>query len=477
MKKGLKSFVVVLLILSLFGCGEKTVKIYSSASEIKGDEFSYVEAKLKEQGFTNIKEIVVDDLTSDSGVKDETIESISIDGNDSFTNDDKFPLSAEITIKYHIIKKIMIPYTSDTLASADATSVVEKLQQAGFTNVTQKEEYDLDPDTFKGEFKTAIEVNGHNAYSFDEGYPFDGTVVVVCHRPYEKYTVNMAIDFIPNWIFSKYNVKVYFDDEKLDTLEHGTDGTYEIRTKNGDHVAKFVNDDDSDVFGEIELKDVNTDVDVTYKIYCYSDRISVEETDIDRKVVLGDDEIKIQFDSSECEDEKHGDILNKFKSTGFTNVTEETEKTTSSYKDGKVIKVTINGKSTFNKYDIFKKNSAVVIKYYKYEEEKKEECPFKYAAAKEYVDYTIYYLLDVNNNVAYTFTDYDGSALKGTLSGDSINGFTIKYSDSWSEKIEFFGGWVTLTDKDGYQYEFERVGAESVWRKSKSKINNAYTAE
>lgn len=63
-----------------------------------------LEKKFKEAGFTNIKLDSIEDLNIGFFVKEGSVESISIDGKDSFKKSSIFDSNAEVVIKYHAKK-------------------------------------------------------------------------------------------------------------------------------------------------------------------------------------------------------------------------------------------------------------------------------------------------------------------------------------------------------------------------------------
>ncbi len=53
------------------------------------------------------------------------------------------------------------------------------------------------------------------------------------------YKVKIHINFTPNILLSKYDVNVDVDGAKQGTLEHGSDGDYELCLKEGEHTLLF----------------------------------------------------------------------------------------------------------------------------------------------------------------------------------------------------------------------------------------------
>lgn len=91
----------------------------------------------------------------------------------------------------------------------------------------------------------------------------------------EIYTVTIHIKFVPNLIFSKYDVDLYIDEVKQETLKHGEDADFEFKLLSGEHTIMFANHDDSSVSGSTSFN-VRDDIETAYKISCHYDGVDVE---------------------------------------------------------------------------------------------------------------------------------------------------------------------------------------------------------
>lgn len=92
--------------------------------------------------------------------------------------------------------------------------------------------------------------------------------------------LNIHVNFVPNLVFSKYDVDFNFDGENEGTLTHGENADYQLTVDPGEYSVEFVSVDSSSVKGETTVK-VNGDVKVSYKIECHKDKISIEIEDGD----------------------------------------------------------------------------------------------------------------------------------------------------------------------------------------------------
>ena len=59
--------------------------------------------------------------------------------------------------------------------------------------------------------------------------------------------LNINVDFEPNYLFSKYDVSLYVDNEHLCDLRHGRDGSAKLRVSKGKHTICFYKKDDHNI--------------------------------------------------------------------------------------------------------------------------------------------------------------------------------------------------------------------------------------
>lgn len=181
---------------------------------------------------------------------------------------------------------------------------------------------------------------------------------------YKKYTVQMHIDFIGNLLFSKYDVDILLDGVTQYTLEHGTNADYTFSLKEGTYTFTFVKAGSSSVKGETTI-DVKSDVDASYKIYCYNDKVSVETEYLDAKNILGDNEAKIMYSETNFIGVNYKDVVAQLKELGFTNIKE-----ISVYdiifditEPGSTKDVSIGGSHDYKRGDVFIKDTEIIVTY------------------------------------------------------------------------------------------------------------------
>lgn len=92
----------------------------------------------------------------------------------------------------------------------------------------------------------------------------------------EKFTVQVEIACEENLLFSRYDVKIFIDDELLGTLEHGATDTYTAELVEGEHTLKAEKEDESDVDGTVEFE-VSENTELSYQLFLSSDQIEIEK--------------------------------------------------------------------------------------------------------------------------------------------------------------------------------------------------------
>jgi len=98
------------------------------------------------------------------------------------------------------------------------------------------------------------------------------------------HNVTLKVDFEKNMIFSKYDVDVFIDDEKIGTYEHGVNFTASFSAGDGDHTIWFYEHGDKSNKGSIAVT-VNSETAVSCKIECKNNKVKVTKVEIDRAQV------------------------------------------------------------------------------------------------------------------------------------------------------------------------------------------------
>jgi len=174
------------------------------------------------------------------------------------------------------IQTALAPIASDSIQDYDYIDIGKMFTDAGFTNVTTTELFDIDPDADDYTYTNIVSIGGVSVFDNADAFPVYSSISIICHRPYEKYTLSIHVDFVANLLFSTYNVDLLVDDVQRETLEHGKDADFEFRLKAGDYPITFAKSDSSSVNGSAEIK-LDSDIMVSYKIACYNDKVTVED--------------------------------------------------------------------------------------------------------------------------------------------------------------------------------------------------------
>lgn len=81
--------------------GPDSVLIDSALSSSMGQYYENVATKFRRAGFVNVTMVPLNDLNFFTAKKNGTVQSVSIDGHESFSEGEVFPKSARVTITYH----------------------------------------------------------------------------------------------------------------------------------------------------------------------------------------------------------------------------------------------------------------------------------------------------------------------------------------------------------------------------------------
>lgn len=94
------------------------------------------------------------------------------------------------------------------------------------------------------------------------------------------YSVQIEIECVENLIFSKYDIDVFVDKNKLETLDHGTTQTYSLELEEGTHTLVVAKEGNKSVDGTVEFA-VSENSNFCYKIACTSQQVKIEKVNED----------------------------------------------------------------------------------------------------------------------------------------------------------------------------------------------------
>ena len=201
-----------------------------------------------------------------------------------------------------------------------------------------------------------------DGYQLSVSYQGNSVISISVNAP--EYTVSLEIECVENLIFSKYDVDVYIDDSLQGTINHGTTETYDLKLTKGVYKIKFVSADDNEVMGSVDI-DIHQNELLKYKISCMSTQIDVE-TIKGTIAEHGDDEAPMPQAASDFKYKNYVDVQQELTDAGFTNVSFNIlyDIVLGWTEEGEVDNVSVDGRSDFEKNEIFKKDVPIVITYH-----------------------------------------------------------------------------------------------------------------
>ena len=496
-----------------------TASIPLSNDECIGKKDTEIYNLFKKAGFTNVVYEEKNDLNIEDVDKVGLVENVSVDGTTEFEKDKEYSKNVQIVISNHQLKKVASPISSETAKTTDQEELKALFESVGWEVAEFEEVFDLDPDAIDSEFENMVSINEISDFDEATEFPINSVVKIIVHRPYEKHSLKVSIDFLHNLFFSTYDVKYKFNGEtKL--LEHGTDAEFEYSLKPGTYKLEFISDESSSVKGEVSLE-LNYDTEVEYQIHCTSEKVSVELVSLVREGAAGENEAMAPASDYDCRSENYKKVESWFKEAGFTNITTQPQYDIvwGLTSPESVASISIGGDEDFIKGDIFAKDSPVAIYYHMKEEDDpskpKEEkndnstssssssssnsssssssstsssssssnssssssSPNYYSGTSDTVkngnsgvysykksgSYTQYYIIDFDAGYVYYFTEGNDSstATKAKIaSGDLNSSLEVSYrdgGDSWKEYLHF--SWKNQPDHlvvhDAYDYTYD----------------------
>ena len=123
--------------------------------------------------------------------------------------------------------------------------------------------------------RTEKSYSAKNAGAYKLSVEYKGGNIICISVDEPEFDVNIKIECVENFIFSKYDVKVYIDGMNKGTITHGGTGTYSLILTKGKHTIRFESAEDASLDGEVEL-DISKDDTLRFKISCSRSGIEVE---------------------------------------------------------------------------------------------------------------------------------------------------------------------------------------------------------
>ena len=343
-----------------------------------------------------------------------------------------------------IITTASTPIAATDCVGKDYSSIKSDFSSAGFTNIKVEKVEDLKgSESDKLNTVESISVNGNAEFTQEQEFKKTDEVVIRYHA-YEKCTVTIHVDFIPNLIFSTYDVELLWNGIEKGTLEHGEDQDFEFTVDPGEYTIAFESAESSSVKGEVSLT-VDCDIEASYKISCYSDKVRVETLYVDRLTELAEGEVKLDVAASEYKYENYEDVTTALKTLGFTNIKYNVlyDIVFGWTDEGEVESVSIAGSSDFNRGDVFIADAEVIITYHMPEDADTSNITMnKSSSSYEGIDYLE--VEQIFKGLGFTNITLDGTTIESTSYTDGevfeveIDGYSFDSGDVFKpdEKVE-----------------------------------------
>lgn len=272
------------------------------------------------------------------------------------------------------ITSIQLPVGKSECIGKKCFDIRNTLSESGFTNISFEKIEDLKAsESEKVGLIESISINGNTEFKKNQTFK-SNTKITINYHTYAKCKVNIHVNFASNLIFNKYDVEFNFDDINEGTLTHGKSEDYQFEVEPGEYPVEFISQESSSVKGETTLK-VDGDVNVSYKIGCHNDKISVNVEYTENLADVGKNEIMMTTPMTDYQYKNYKDVKKALKKLGFTNI-----KTKILYDielglttEGETEKVSINGNDNFKQGDIFSKNDEILITYHMKAEDNPEK--------------------------------------------------------------------------------------------------------
>ncbi len=178
-------FVLVIgLLLALFFYFENAKLIESGVNSyaLKGIDYNQAINILENKGFTNVTSYPEYDLDLDNIQLEGTVKEVTINGDNYFTQKEKYSYDSDVKIIYHVLREIPISISSDDAKKTNYRVVFEKLRGAGFVNITLNKKDDLILGLFiKDGSVDSIIVDGKDCFQTSDLFRPDAKIEIAYH--------------------------------------------------------------------------------------------------------------------------------------------------------------------------------------------------------------------------------------------------------------------------------------------------------
>lgn len=193
-KKHWKGIFLFFVLLGLAGFGaykyqefQKGIEVGFSEDDIIGLNYEDAISTIKESGFTNVYAHAEYDLGIEDIKKEYIVTDVSIRGDSSFEDEDKYLYDARVELIYHVVKSIPVPVSAKDGRKMLCDELVSTLEEAGFVNITTEADRDLITGWITKEGSVEeISIGGDTKFSQNASFRPDVEIVITYHAFKEK---------------------------------------------------------------------------------------------------------------------------------------------------------------------------------------------------------------------------------------------------------------------------------------------------
>lgn len=244
MKRILKVFFVVVLMIGLVGCEtpkeEGMAKIPYESSSAKGKMLDEVQKDLNKAGFTNVEVEPIDDLILGWLTKDQEVEKVLVDGSDEYHSGKYFKEDIPVVVYYHT-------FNEDEEVSEEESTVTSSPEETSEEEptVTSSPEEVIEDEVLTMENSDELYELTHRVFYEDEQPSIDLAKNLIG----KKVEMKMMVIFVENYQTYKTRFNYCFAPVDGEECELGA-MPYMVKNVNYNGLH-LVNDDDSFAVGDL----------------------------------------------------------------------------------------------------------------------------------------------------------------------------------------------------------------------------------
>lgn len=172
-------FVIIAISIWQF---RKMIPMGYDSNSLLGMNYEQAIMLLNESGFTNVQSECTADLVYENIEKENQVYQVYIFGKNYFDATDKYPYDTKITVKYHGVKLIPVPYASNAIKGINFEDLVAEFEAAGFANIQLVVKYDIITGwlTDDGEVES-VTINGDKRFTEEDSFRPDAEIVIIYH--------------------------------------------------------------------------------------------------------------------------------------------------------------------------------------------------------------------------------------------------------------------------------------------------------